>query len=103
MAELEKEHWQLHGPGSVRVCNGAHDTVEGCKTVAEAEILWFPREVAERRARLIAAAPDLLAACKSQQRAIAFLLEFLPGKSPEWLDAGDAAIVKAEGASYAGS
>jgi len=39
-----------------------------CFTVAEAEIIGVPRDVAEANARLIAAAPDLLAALKEIQR-----------------------------------
>lgn len=58
------EHWEHHRPGSVRVCDGKHDTERGCSGIAEAETLGVGREVAVKRARLMAAAPDLLqAAC----------------------------------------
>lgn len=54
--------WQLHRRGSMRACDGAHDTADGCRTLAEAEILNMPRAEAEANARLIAAAPELLGA-----------------------------------------
>lgn len=56
--------WTLHGEGSMRVCDGRHDTEQGCQTLAEAEFLNMDRKVAEANARLIAAAPELLAALK---------------------------------------
>lgn len=56
--------WHLHGPGSVRVCDGNHESKPGCRTIAEAEIIGTPRATAEANARLIAAAPELLEALK---------------------------------------
>ena len=63
-------------------------------------------EEAEANARLIAAAPDLLAACEAQHKAIDHLLatiigldnDFMPTKSPVWpmLLQGNAAISKAK-------
>ncbi len=51
--------WSQHGPGSVRVCDGAHDSDAGCRTIAEAEIIGVPRPEALANARLIAAAPNI--------------------------------------------
>lgn len=62
--------WVLHGPGSLRACDGRHDTEEGCHTIVEAEIIGVPRPEAEANAILIAAAPDLLAALKWALRTI---------------------------------
>lgn len=67
----------------------------------------FTVEEMERHARLSAASPELLAACKEQHEAIDWLLarlterapEFMPSASPAWpaLLQGNAAIDKAEG------
>lgn len=57
--------WTHHLGGSVRVCDGRHDSFEGCRAIAEAEILNVPRAEAVANARLIAAAPELLAAIKA--------------------------------------
>jgi hypothetical protein len=46
-------------------------------------------------ARLIAAAPDLLAASKLILRSFAYP----PGRGPEWFEAARAAVVKADGVS----
>lgn len=69
-----------------------------------------PAEELEANARLIAAAPELLAACQAQHRAIDWLFAklieasktgevFLPSKSPAWEAClqGNAAIARAEG------
>lgn len=52
--------WQVHLPGSVRICDGQHDSVEGCAPIGEAEIIHIARADAEANARLMAAAPELL-------------------------------------------
>ena len=54
--------FQHHSDLSVRVCDGAHEAEDGCKQIAEAEIIGYDREVSVANARLIAAAPELLAA-----------------------------------------
>ena len=64
--------WHLHQQGSMRACDGRHDTLDGCRTIAEAEIIGVERAEAEANARLIAAAPDLYAALKA-------LLEWVGG------------------------
>lgn len=53
------EGWQVHLPGSVRVCDGKHATASGCTPIAEAEIIGIGRNVAVQHAVLIAAAPRL--------------------------------------------
>lgn len=53
-------HQNIHGVNSVRVC--AASIERGCRPVAEAEILGMSRLEAEANARVIAAAPELLAA-----------------------------------------
>jgi hypothetical protein len=69
----------------------------------------IPREIALANARLIAAAPELLEACKAQHDAIDLLFamliqatpDFFPSKSGQPWQAmiqGNAAIQKAEGA-----
>lgn len=63
--------WVLHQPGSVRACDGRHDSVDGCRTIVEAEIIGVPRTEAEANACLIAAAPEMLRALTD----IAFLVE----------------------------
>ena len=62
--------WEPHrgvigGGNSLRVCKPDATKSRGCFSVAEAETIGIPRRQAEANARLIAAAPDLLAACKS--------------------------------------
>jgi len=60
--------WEVHqvagDRNSVQVCVPDSSVERGCRTVAEAEILGVPRLEAEANARLIAAAPELLEACK---------------------------------------
>ena len=56
--------WVLHGPGSVRACDGRHESTGGCRTIAEAEIIGVSRAEAEANAHLIAAAPELREALK---------------------------------------
>lgn len=63
-AKYTPGQWAHHGPGSMRICDGRHESAEGCKTIAEAEIIGASREEAEANARLIAAAPELLKALK---------------------------------------
>jgi hypothetical protein len=73
--------WFQHRPGSVRICDGKHATKEGCSPIGEAEILGVPRETAEARARLMAAAPDLLEACRIAKTTIHALAKI---HDPAW-------------------
>jgi len=87
--------------GSIESQNGT--------VIAQAQALVRDYDHAERNAnaRLIAAAPDLLAACQAQHHAIDVLMarlialdpEFMPTKSTIWpaLVAGSDAIAKATG------
>jgi hypothetical protein len=67
-----------------------------CFTVAEAEIIGVPRDVAEANARLIAAAPDLLAACKALLTHGRSAFEDDEGLWPSACESAKAAISKAE-------
>jgi hypothetical protein len=95
--------WMLHSEGSMRACDGRHQSHEGCRTLAEAEIVGIPRSEAEANARLIAAAPELLAAL---HQAVAIIRVFVDVDDTRWshlrdaaeLQAIEAAIAKAEGA-----
>lgn len=62
--------WVLHRPGSMRACDGRHDSADGCRTIVEAEIVGVPRPEAEANARLISAAPDLLDAAHAAYHAL---------------------------------
>lgn len=91
--------WALHRPGSMRACDGRHDTENGCCTIVEAEILNMPRAEAEANARLIAAAPELLAALKAMVASYDDLRDVLTCDVViQKLARADAAIQKAEGA-----
>ena len=62
--------WEPHGGviggrNSLLVCKPDATKSRGCRSVAEAETIGIPRLQAEANARLIAAAPDLLAASKA--------------------------------------
>ena len=88
--------FQHHSDVSIRVCDGAHDSQDGCKTIAEAEIIGYDREVSQANARLIAAAPEVLYALEN-------LLALVEGECPSILrddhhhDMVTAAIRKAKG------
>jgi hypothetical protein len=84
--------WTLHQPGSMRACDGRHDTEDGCRTLVEAEIIGVPRPEAEANAKLIAAAPELLQLLKE------VVLTTLPPTS-SWVERAHEAIAKAEGRS----
>lgn len=76
--------WQVHGPGSMRVCDGRHDSEEGCQTILEAEIIGVDRETAEANAVLGAAARDLYEALILCTDA---MLGKVHPKNPAWLTA----------------
>jgi hypothetical protein len=65
--------WTVH-PLSVGVCDGQHGSDQGCRCLAEAEILEVPRAEAIANARLIASAPDLHAAAHGAWRLCQSLL-----------------------------
>lgn len=99
--------WMLHAPGSMRACDGRHGSADGCRTIVEAEIVGVPRPEAEANARLISAAPELLAALKEMADMMEMLWEAVPWGQTFNLDAkllneaplhAKAAIAKAEGA-----
>jgi hypothetical protein len=54
----------------------------------------IPREEAEANARLIAAAPQLLAACRD---CISVLIQFVEVQEKDWFKAAQAAVAKATG------
>ncbi len=100
--------WELHhdvgGVNSVRVCVPDATTERGCRPIAEAEILGVPRRVAEANARLIAAAPELLATVKALVASVDDHDADMAGTGHACADAAvltaaRAAIVKAEGTS----
>lgn len=45
--------WVHHNVGSTRICDGAHDSVHGCSTIAEAEIIGVKYDTAVANAALI--------------------------------------------------
>ena len=61
-------HQETEGRCSVRICK-PDSSERGCHSIAEAEILGIPRLEAEANARLIAAAPELLAALVKLRKA----------------------------------
>ena len=62
MSKHTYEQWFQHHQQSTRICDGNHDSENGCHTIAEVEIVGMERDEALSRAVLIAAAPDLLEA-----------------------------------------
>jgi hypothetical protein len=80
----------------LRVCVPRPELERGCQAVAEAEILGVPRQEAEANARLIAAAPELLAAIKVMvfTRGIR---DHLEATDPMALEQARAAIARAKG------
>lgn len=87
--------WTVHMPGSVRACDGSHDTVDGCRTIVEAEIIGIPRAEAEANARLIAAAPDLLQLVREALDAFENRESVINIR--DWVTSARAAIARAEG------
>ena len=83
--------WTHHADNSIRVCNGAHDSSDGCRSIAEAEIIGVERSEAVANAKLIAAAPDLLEAC--EQALIVLEVHGIEQSTPYLRDA----IAKAKG------
>lgn len=74
---------------------------EGNTPVADVRVTPPPAEQREANARLIAAAPDLLAACEESLRKINFRLWLgdmpLPVELEAWKNMLSAALVRAEG------
>lgn len=91
--------WTLHQEGSMRACDGRHDSEDGCRTIAEAEIIGVARAEAEANARLIAAAPELLAALKVARCVLKVACGAEAPYIREAFKAIDPIIAKAEGAS----
>jgi hypothetical protein len=96
-------HQDIDGRNSVRVCKPDGEPEDeavawiyenvgrGCRPIAEAEIIGMSRLEAEANARLIAAAPELLEACKES-------LPYIEGPGDSYVyGLIKAAIEKAEG------
>jgi hypothetical protein len=47
--------WAHHSSESVRICDDAHDSVAGCRTIVEAEVIGYEREQSVANAAYIAA------------------------------------------------
>ena len=49
------EPWIHHQPGSVRICDGRHESTTGCQTITEAEVLNIAHQQAvDNAARVVA-------------------------------------------------
>lgn len=82
--------FQHHSEHSIRVCNGKHESEEGCQAIAEAEIIGYQRSESEANARLIAAAPEML-------HALELIRATLPADQKGHAEICDNAIRKARG------
>jgi len=47
--------WAHHSSESVRICDDAHDSVAGCRTIVEAEVIGYERKQSVANAAYIAA------------------------------------------------
>lgn len=83
-----------HTPWMVTRCLEQEITIQGFYSVRESKLPVVAYVSNERDARLIAAAPELLAALKTLVEGVD---EFWMSENPGAVDAADAAIAKAEG------